>query len=361
MSEASTIPAKYVFLDVVSFTQGRSVEAQSDIVHAVNGIVEASIVEHEVDKEHLILLPTGDGICVALLNIETPYDIHLRMALSIIKGIQEHNAITEDKMRRFQVRIGLNANTDNLVIDVNGNQNIAGAGINIASRVMNLADGNQILVGQSVYDTLRYREKYMHLFDEYVATVKHGVKLPIYQFIQMGHSGLNTDVPTMFQIPEKSNPKLSKTAAYFVAHAMKNRSFILEHLAGNRSEYGTTILLWFLAQDSERSSEATEIETPVLMTYKAREASFEEQLKYYDSIHIFAASSFADLIYNTYLSKYQGCFEQTFNRKCQFVSSAGAEQLKCEWPSIWAEFNFEACPNQGKDHSHSQENELPKE
>jgi class 3 adenylate cyclase len=177
--EAITIPAKYVFLDVVGFTHERSVEAQSDIVHILNDIVQGGITENEVPKDKLILLPTGDGMCIALLNVESPYDVHLLIALSIVKRVHEHNEEIENEMRKFQVRIGLNSNIDNLVTDINGNRNIAGAGISVASRVMNVADGNQILVGESVFDTLRYREKYMSAFKHYPATVKHEVKLPI--------------------------------------------------------------------------------------------------------------------------------------------------------------------------------------
>lgn len=55
--------------------------------------------------------------------------------------------------------MGINTNADNLVTDINGARNLAGAGINIAQRVMDSADGNQILVSHSVYDTLRDREK----------------------------------------------------------------------------------------------------------------------------------------------------------------------------------------------------------
>ena len=39
---ATTIPAKHIVLDVVEFTHNRSVEAQTDIVHALNAIVKSS-------------------------------------------------------------------------------------------------------------------------------------------------------------------------------------------------------------------------------------------------------------------------------------------------------------------------------
>lgn len=136
-AEAVTVDAKYVFADVVGFTRGRSVEAQSDIVGYLNGVVRHALLGNGVPEGKCILLPTGDGLCVALLPYEgSPYDVHVRVALSLLRGAHEHNEDTKDEMRRFEVRIGLNANTDNLVTDINGNRNVAGAGINMAQRVM---------------------------------------------------------------------------------------------------------------------------------------------------------------------------------------------------------------------------------
>src|SRR5687768_3731812 len=134
MPDASTIPAKYIFLDVVDFTRSRSVEAQSDIVHSLNQIVKSSVDDNSIPDENRIFLPTGDGICVALLNIEClqniepAYDSHLRIALGILKRLEEHNASIEDAQRKFNVRIGINENIDNVVIDINGNRNVAGDG-----------------------------------------------------------------------------------------------------------------------------------------------------------------------------------------------------------------------------------------
>src|SRR5689334_17978870 len=125
MSEAITVPTKYIFLDVVNFTHERSVEAQSDIVSILNNVVHEALEEYGIEGLQLILLPTGDGMCICLLNFEKPYDVHILLALGIITRIHQHNSRTDDKMRRFQARIGINANTDNLVVDVNQRRNMA--------------------------------------------------------------------------------------------------------------------------------------------------------------------------------------------------------------------------------------------
>src|SRR5215831_9695202 len=147
MAEVRTTPAKYVFLDIVSFTRDRSIEAQSDLVAALNMIVSQAMGELSIPDAQQIFLPTGDGMCICLLNIETPYDCHMLLALGILKRVAEWNAESKDVMRQFKVRIGVNANTDNLVTDINNRDNLAGAGINTAQRVMTAADGNQVFVG----------------------------------------------------------------------------------------------------------------------------------------------------------------------------------------------------------------------
>src|SRR5207247_1118195 len=112
--------------------------------------------------ENRILLPTGDGMCIALIATYLPYDIHLTLAVEILSALERRNTEITDPMRRFEVRIGLGENVDNLVTDANGHPNVAGYGINTSQRVMSLADGNQILVSRTVFETLRGRERYMN-------------------------------------------------------------------------------------------------------------------------------------------------------------------------------------------------------
>ncbi len=45
-----TVDAKYVFLDIVGFTRNRSVEAQSDIVGYLNGIVNDSLASSQIPE-----------------------------------------------------------------------------------------------------------------------------------------------------------------------------------------------------------------------------------------------------------------------------------------------------------------------
>jgi hypothetical protein len=165
-SEVTRRLAKYIFIDVVQFSR-RSAEAQSDIVKSFNSIVHQDLEQHNFNKDNdneCILIPTGDGMCISLLSQELPFDSHIKIALNILESIYEYNKATENETRQYQVRIGINQNTDILVTDINGRKNVAGAGINMASRVMDKADGGQILVSQAVHHELQPSEIYMDKF-----------------------------------------------------------------------------------------------------------------------------------------------------------------------------------------------------
>lgn len=338
MADTRTIPAKYIFLDVVSFTHNRSVEAQTDIVNTLNQVVEKSLTEHEVDKDKVIFLPTGDGICIALLNVEDPYDIHINIALSIIKSIHLSNEAIENEMRKFQVRIGINANTDNLVTDINGKQNIAGAGINTAARVMSKADGNQILIGEAVYDTLRYREKYMNSFRGFNAEVKHGVQMKVYQYILEGPVGLNIKPPESFKPIEKTEKKFPKQIAYYISHLIKHKNLLIDKKENVSHRTYLKVVFWLLSKDLVSKSEARDFDDPLFYTHKFEEAKIDEQLEYYSRIDFDFVMAFEDEI-DKHLKFFSDYFELAINYI--FVNANGHKKLKSEWNEIWEEFELD--------------------
>jgi len=314
MSKAQTIPAKYIFLDVVGFSHRRSVEAQTDIIKSLNKIVKKSILDNGVSDDKLILLPTGDGMCIVLLNIEEPYDIHMRIALDILGQAEGASAVATDEMRKYKVRIGINASTDNLVIDINGNRNIAGYGINTAQRIMGLADGGQIIVGQSVFDVLHAREFYMPFFRSFQTTVKHGEPLRIYQYIARSYA-LDTHTPESFVEPSES--KLPLRVARYFAHAIKNREFLLQR---TESLFAIKIiLLWMCASSSSAISDAT----------------LEKKFEYYSQMQDSLAMEFADLIIYDHLFKYVKYFEEN---NMWIINQRGEYKLKREWPDVWNDF-----------------------
>jgi len=330
--EAVTAPAKYLFIDIVGFTHERSVEAQSDIIGMLNKLVRGSLSYFKIAEKVTVLLPTGDGMCIALLNVDTPYDIHMLIALEILRRIEKGNEATKDQMRRFEVRIGINANTDNVVVDINGKRNLAGSGINIAQRVMSTGDGGQIMVSQVVYETLSSREKYMGNFRPYSTTVKHGVELPVYQFAGSGHLGLNTRTPIAFQGNNgHSTVKLTQEAAHYLAHAIRLRKFILEHSDGDSV---TALMLWLLAEDSVEKDSATEMDPHKSYMFKRGTATLDEMFEYYGKIDWYVLLRFRRFV-REQLEPYEDCFDYSMRNDIHFVSEAGRKKLESEFPEIW--------------------------
>src|SRR5205814_6561394 len=132
---------------------------------------------------------TGDGM--ALLFFRSPEE-PVRCALEISKTLQDHP--------RIQVRMGVHSGPVNSVRDVNDKTNIAGAGINVAQRVLDCGDARHILVsGHVAEDLAQYRHWQLYLRDLGEWEVKHGLRLHLFNLYKD-----NLGNP---QVPEKLTPR----------------------------------------------------------------------------------------------------------------------------------------------------------
>ena len=81
---------------------------------------------------------------------------------------------------KIQLRMGVHSGPINRVTDVNDQTNVAGAGINIAQRVMDCGDAGHILLSKHIADDLsQYRHWKPYLHDLGECAVKHGQRLHI--------------------------------------------------------------------------------------------------------------------------------------------------------------------------------------
>ena len=95
-----------------------------------------------------------------------------RCALEIAEALRKHPEIL--------VRMGIHSGPVSEVTDVSGRTNLAGAGINMAQRVMDCGDAGHILLSQHVADDLmHYRQWTPLLRDLGECEVKHGVRIGI--------------------------------------------------------------------------------------------------------------------------------------------------------------------------------------
>src|SRR5208282_6046351 len=99
--------AEYIFLDVVAYSE-RTIEAQSAIIKALNDIVRQAVGAHHLGAKKVIYIPTGDGVCIALLDVSDPPDVQIKIALAILERLYHLNKkVSEDELR-FSVRVGIN-------------------------------------------------------------------------------------------------------------------------------------------------------------------------------------------------------------------------------------------------------------
>jgi uncharacterized protein YecT (DUF1311 family) len=180
---------KYVFADVVGFTRNRTVEAQVEIIEALNAAFRLAATSMDC-----VYLPTGDGVCLGIVDPTAPYDAHLTVALRVLEQmVARASSVSEN--RRCEVRFSINESVDVILLDINGHRNLAGSGINQAQRLLTLADGGQIVVGHSAFQSLQGWDRYVESFRSFRAEVKHGVVLTAYQYIDERVTNLNCQMP----------------------------------------------------------------------------------------------------------------------------------------------------------------------
>ena len=204
--DVETRHVKYVFADVVDFTVNRTVEAQVEIVAALGQAFRTA-----AEGLDTVFLPTGDGICAAIIQSDAAPDSHLLVALKVLASMYQWSE-NASANRRCTIRFALNESVDSLIRDINRNKNLAGPGINYAQRLLSLADGNQILAGHAVFETLRLRDQYVSAFRRHKAEVKHGEVITAYQFIKSDCGPLNTSIPLSVR---RSEPIDLNTAVKF--------------------------------------------------------------------------------------------------------------------------------------------------
>ena len=158
-----------LFIDIVGYSKLLITE-QSDQLQTLKSIVRGSEQVKKAEAERkLIRLPTGDGGALVFRNRpEAP----VLCALEISKALKSHPEL--------KVRMGIHSGPVNEITDLNEQANIAGAGINIAQRVMDCGDAGHILLSRHVADDLeQYPQWRSHLAELGEYEVKHGARVSV--------------------------------------------------------------------------------------------------------------------------------------------------------------------------------------
>jgi len=182
--------AHVLFIDIVGYSKLRTTE-QSAQIQKLREIVRGTEQFRAADAEgKLLRLPTGDGGALVFRNLEAP----VLCAVEIAKALRSHPDV--------RVRMGIHSGPVNEVTDLNEQANIAGAGINIAQRVMDCGDAGHILVSKHAAEDLEQYDQWQpYLHDLGECEVKHGERLQLVNFYnnEIGNSAL----PNKFSKPDK--------------------------------------------------------------------------------------------------------------------------------------------------------------
>jgi TolB-like protein/Flp pilus assembly protein TadD len=186
-----------LFIDIVGYSKLLITE-QSEQLQKLKQIVRGTEQFRLAQAEDKLLrLPTGDG---GALVFRTSPEAPVLCALEISKELKNHPEL--------RVRMGVHSGPVNEITDLNEQANIAGAGINIAQRIMDCGDAGHILLSKHVAEDLeqypRWRP-YLHELGECEA--KHGMRV--------GVVNLNAD--------QVGNPQLPKKFQALKAHRARLR------------------------------------------------------------------------------------------------------------------------------------------
>ena len=188
--------AHVLFVDIVGYSK-LSINEQHAAIDELNELVRTSEQFQKAEaSDRLIKIPTGDGM---VLVFYTSPEAPAQCAIEISRTLKEH--------RQLQLRMGVHSGPVSGVIDVTGRANLAGAGLNMANRVMSCGDAGHILVSKRIAEDLgEYEHWRPFLHDLGACEVKHGVRIGV---VSLYHNGVgNPQLPKKFQALKKRRTRV---------------------------------------------------------------------------------------------------------------------------------------------------------
>jgi TolB-like protein/Tfp pilus assembly protein PilF len=187
-----------LFMDLVGYSKLLLDEQREQLQRLTEIVRDTEQVRAAEAADKLIRLPVGDGM--ALVFFSSP-EAPVRCAIQISERLKQYP--------QLKLRMGIHSGPVNEVRDVNDRANVAGAGINMAQRVMDCGDAGHILLSKRVAEDLAHSRQWRgYLHDLGECAVKHGV--PIFLV------NLYTDEIGNAQLPEKFKQWQSEQAAQAV-------------------------------------------------------------------------------------------------------------------------------------------------
>ncbi len=203
--------AHVLFIDIVGYSK-LSISDQHAAVEELTRIVRASEQFQRAEAaSRLTRIPTGDGMALVFyMSPEAP----AQCAVEISCALKEHPP-------RLQLRMGIHSGPVGGVVDVNERANLAGAGLNMAQRVMDCGDAGHILLSKHVAEDLEEYQRWRpRLHDLGSCEVKHGMRASVVNLY--GDQFGNAKLPQRFETLHKRRTRLrwARRAAALLALAL---------------------------------------------------------------------------------------------------------------------------------------------
>ncbi len=200
--------AHVLFIDIVGYSKLSINDQRAAIDELTQAVRTSEQFQNAEAAARLIKIPTGDGM--ALVFYKSPEE-PVECALEISRALKAHP--------RLQLRMGVHSGPVSGVIDVNGQANLAGAGLNMAQRVMDCGDAGHILLSKRVADDLGEYEHWRPLLHDLgECEVKHGMRVSIVN-LHADEVG-NPQLPKTFQALKKHRARMRLVAATAVLLAI---------------------------------------------------------------------------------------------------------------------------------------------
>jgi len=202
-----------LFIDIVGYSK-LLIDEQKERIQELREIVRGTEQFRLAEAEgKLMRLPTGDG---GALVFRTTPEAPVLCALEISKALKAYPELW--------VRMGIHSGPVNEVADLNEQMNVAGAGINIAQRVMDCGDAGHVLLSRHVAEDLEGYARWRPLLYELgECKTKHGEVISVVNLYddEVG----NPEVPE--KLREAQQERAAKAAASLPAPTVGRKHLLI--------------------------------------------------------------------------------------------------------------------------------------
>jgi len=216
--------AHVLFMDIVGYSR-LMIDQQTGTLNQFQEVVRGTCAFGRAEARlDLIRIPTGDGMALVFFR---DMEAAVRCAVEVGQRLRS--------LPEIPLRMGLHSGPVYRVADINAAENVAGAGINMAQRVMDCGDAGHILVSSTLAENLRQLSAWSPLLHDLgTCEVKHGVRLHLYNLYRDDVG--NPELPEKLRAPAApvasaaalpTSPARGRVALVYRRHAQPD-----EHLLG---------------------------------------------------------------------------------------------------------------------------------